>query len=111
MSNAKYTPGPWRMKPSESKEAFNVVGTVLGRKYKVARCPFTVTGIPEVDEKEKAEAKANANLIAAAPDMLSLLAKIKNLLLEPRDIQENQFAKIFWEIGHIVSAHESLQTT
>jgi len=59
----KGTKGEWDIRHSESKNAYNVVGTVLGGKYKVARCPY-------VDGSDMSEAKANAALIAAAPELL-----------------------------------------
>lgn len=68
-----YTKGPWNVRHSESKTAFNVIGTVPGCKYKIARCPYIITAIEELDKREKDEAEANAKLIAAAPDMLQVL--------------------------------------
>lgn len=64
--SAKHTPGPWRVKRSESKPAFNVVGTKVGCKYKIARCPY-------ISDDDKQEAEANAKLIAAAPELLKAL--------------------------------------
>jgi hypothetical protein len=71
MKQVKHTPGPWRMIPSKSNPAFNVIGTHLGCKYKIARCPYTILtdGTP-YDEKE---AEANAQLIAAAPELFEAL--------------------------------------
>jgi len=39
----KHTKAPWQVKHSESKFAFNVVGTIPGCKYKVARVPYLVS--------------------------------------------------------------------
>lgn len=30
-----HTPGPWAVKHSESKDAYNVIGTAVGLKYKI----------------------------------------------------------------------------
>lgn len=76
--STKHTPGPWQVKHSESKAAWNVVGTKLGGKYKIARCPYVIH--TPVDKNnldllshESEEAKANAKLIAAAPEMLEAM--------------------------------------
>ena len=70
----KFTKGKWEVKHSESKTAFNVIGTVWGGKYKIARCPYVIDeGMPRMSAKDKEEAEANAKLIAAAPDMLEAL--------------------------------------
>lgn len=76
MTQTKHTPGPWEVKHSESKPAFNVVGKYLGGKYKIARCPY----IADV-KVEKEEAEANAKLIAAAPDMIEILKEVLPYLI------------------------------
>jgi len=75
MDNKKFTKGKWEVKHSESKPAFNVVGTQLGGKYKIARCPYMQdkTFSKEYNNKEIDEAQANAKLIASAPEMLEML--------------------------------------
>lgn len=72
----KGTKGKWTVKHSESKTAWNVIGTVLGGKYKVARCPYVKSPI----KSDEQEAKANAMLIAAAPELLERLQKVKLML-------------------------------
>jgi hypothetical protein len=74
----KYTEGKWIVKRSESKPAFNIVGTALGRKYKIARCPITDFGskYPETNKAELTEVEANAKLIAAAPELLEACKKM-----------------------------------
>jgi len=70
----KGTKGKWKIKHSESKNAFNVVGTVVGGNYKIARIPYLVTErLLEVNKREKLEAESNAKLIAAAPEMFDEL--------------------------------------
>ena len=61
------TRGRWIVKKSESKNAFNVVGTAMGGTYKIARCPYLVVPNNEViNEREQKEANANATLMADA---------------------------------------------
>jgi hypothetical protein len=51
---------------SKSKNAWNVVGTVLGGKYKIARIPYeTVEGMEKTNTKNKAEALEHAEFICA----------------------------------------------
>lgn len=49
---------------SNTKDAFNVVGTTLGAKYKIARIPYLVTDNKEITERKKAEAKSHADFIS-----------------------------------------------
>lgn len=54
---------------SESKPAWNVIGTKLGSKYKIARCPYIVSeGTDDttikINLREKAEALVNAGFIS-----------------------------------------------
>ena len=77
----KGTKSPWKVKHSESKEAFNVIGTALGGKYKIARCPYFKGRIDgklseAYNESERLEAEANALLISKAPEMLEMLQNI-----------------------------------
>ena len=77
----KFTPGPWTVKHSESKPAYNVVGTVIGCLYKIARCSYytshedkaIVTQMEIVNDHNRKEQEANAKLIAAAPELLDAL--------------------------------------
>lgn len=72
-----HTPGPWKVKHSVTKDAFNVVGTIIGCNYKISRCPYTrVSNYPELSERTKKEAEANAKLISMAPTMLSFIEKL-----------------------------------
>lgn len=70
--STKHAAGPWVVKRSLSKNAFNVIGIVPGSKYKIAQCPF----VP--DSLDEDEAEANAKLIASAPKLLEALKKIRN---------------------------------
>ena len=72
MKEFKGTPGPWRFKHSESKPAYNVVGTIVGAKYKIARCEYI--------EFDEVETKANALMISKAPEMLEALKQCRRIL-------------------------------
>lgn len=79
--NTKHTSGPWKVQHSESKPAFNVIGTILGGKYKIARCPYVFLQDGEqrniINDREREEAEANAKLISAAPELLQALRIVK----------------------------------
>ena len=50
---------------SESKDAWNVIGTKFGGKYKIARVPyFTEEGLEQLNTMNKAEALHHAKLIS-----------------------------------------------
>lgn len=49
---------------SETKSAWNVIGTTLGFKYKIARVPYTGVGDKETVLRESAEALEHANFIS-----------------------------------------------
>lgn len=67
MSRNARTPGPWKILPEEvDKDYIRVRGTVLGEKYKVANIPC-VPGAPEIDVENS---RADARLIAAAPELM-----------------------------------------
>lgn len=67
-----HTPGPWRVLPEEADRPYiRIRGTVLGGRYKVANVPTPV--YDGVAEREVEETRANAHLIAAAPELLDAL--------------------------------------
>lgn len=73
----KGTKGKWEIVPSLSKPAYNVIGTQLGGKFKIARCPYFVNPYSEeVTFKDEQEAKYNALLISKAPELLEMLRQI-----------------------------------
>jgi hypothetical protein len=92
----KHTPGPWQILHSQSKDAFNIVGSYLGCKYKIARVPYMVVKPPDgtdadwskINEANKREAMRDATLIASAPDMLAQLAAFRTEVKQYRDALE-----------------------
>jgi len=50
---------------SETKNAWNIVGTALGHKYKIARIPYYIAeSLPEISNRNKEEAKNHATFIS-----------------------------------------------
>lgn len=49
---------------SKSKDAWNIVGTELGKKHKIARIPYLITGNEIIDKREKDEALNHAQFIS-----------------------------------------------
>ena len=86
----KGTKGKWELKHSQSKNAFNVVGTKLGGRYKVARLPYEASFnmSKEFNEKAYYEQKANALLISKAPEMLEMLYNVREILVDVGRLQE-----------------------
>ena len=69
---ANHTPGPWQTKPEECHRPYiRIRGTRVGARYKVAN----VLGpeYPNAHEREAEETRANAALIANAPELLEAL--------------------------------------
>lgn len=72
MSEIKHTSGPWTVMPEESDKSYvRIRGTRLGERYKVAN--VVTPDYPGAQETEAQETRANARLIAAAPDLLLAL--------------------------------------
>lgn len=81
MGQFKGTRGKWKIKHSESKTAINIVGTIPGEKYKIARVPYFTTDALEVlNQREKCQAESDAKLISVAPEMLEMLIKCENII-------------------------------
>ena len=70
MARAKVTSGMWRVDPQKWSRVID-------------RC-----GQPVASVKGEADANANANLIAAAPDMFELLESLEENLSIPEDVAE-----------------------
>lgn len=75
MSNAKHTPGPWRIDRAiayddgdNGMSAVSISGDGWGE---FAKC------LVKFDDEDPPEGQANARLIAAAPDLLSALERLE----------------------------------
>ena len=64
---------------SLSKNAWNVVGCTLGYKYKIARVPYSVTGVETLDEIQVDQALNHANFISACFNKSNLIIKLLEL--------------------------------
>ena len=79
--SAAHTPGPWRLLPEEvDKPYIRVRGTRLGGRYKIANVVSVVYDCAH--EREAQETRANAHLIASAPDLLAERDRLKALNAE-----------------------------
>ena len=69
---SKHTPGPWRVLPEElGKPYLRVRGTRLGRRFKIANVLIhSLDGVPDTEVEET---RANARLIAEAPELADSL--------------------------------------
>ena len=94
MNEAKLTKGEWSILPiEESKEYIRIRGTGLGGRYKVAN----VIDLKNHHDKsswckrEREESKANAHLIAAAPEMYAEIESEIELLKEVRGDSHSEY--------------------
>ncbi|WAX16348.1 hypothetical protein KP591P3_00030 [Klebsiella phage KP591P3] len=72
MNKFKGTPGPWEIKPEEVDRPYiRIRGTRLGGRFKVAN--VLSPDYDGVHHREADETRANARLIAAAPELLEAL--------------------------------------
>lgn len=53
-----------KVKHSKTKHAWNVIGDMIGEKYKIARVPYVISGNTELDAKSKHEAYIHAKFIS-----------------------------------------------
>ena len=84
MTQFKGTPGPWEIKPEEVDRPYiRIRGTQLGGRFKVAN--VLSPDYDGVHHCEADETRANAQLIAAAPELLEAL---QNLMLNYSDFRE-----------------------
>lgn len=76
---SKHTPGPWSVWPEEvDKPYIRVRGTAVGGRFKIAN---VLTPIYEgVAQREAEQTRANARLIAAAPELLAMLTEAAGVL-------------------------------
>lgn len=91
----KHTEGPWQVMPEEvDKSYIRVRGTRFGGRYKIADVPTPI--FLGVNSGEAEETRANARLIAAAPE---LLCALENLV---RAIESGGIDLEETHIGHLV---------
>lgn len=78
--SAKHTRGPWEIKPEEFDRNYDRIrGGRLGCRYKIANVCLPEFQNPDSQEIE--ESRANARLIAAAPDLLEALKITRDRLI------------------------------
>lgn len=87
----KGTKGNWKLKHSESNKAWNIVGTILGGRYKIARLSYL---IDQSYSSEYFEQKANALLISKAPEILNQLYNLAMLSIQSDRYREDTEFKI-----------------
>lgn len=91
--STKHTRGPWTVLPEEvDRDYIRVRGTRLGERYKVANV-LTPTG-EGVPAREADETRANARLIAAAPDLLDALEGLCRNFPPDVDLVEAGWARV-----------------
>lgn len=82
MSEQKFTPGPWQTMPEETdKQYVRIRGTQLGERYKIAN--VLTPDYEGANELEADETRANARLIAAAPELLEALQLLVRFVADP----------------------------
>lgn len=91
MSEIKHTPGPWVTLPEECDKPYvRIRGTRLGERYKIVN--VLTPAYEGFAERETEETRANARLIAAAPELLEALETI----LEMCDGYVPNTSKVVW---------------
>lgn len=96
MTQFKGTPGPWEIKPEEVDRPYiRIRGTQLGGRFKVAN--VLSPHYDGVHHREANETRANARLIAAAPELLEALQRCEAVLsvipLEVCDVEDLLYAR------------------
>lgn len=90
--NAKYTIGPWKVLPEEvDRNYIRVRGTAFGYRYKIAN--VVNPSCDHSPQPEAEETRANARLIAAAPELLEALETI--LEIGKRDMSNPKYNSCF----------------
>lgn len=99
MNEFKGTPGPWEIKPEEVDRSYiRIRGTRLGGRFKVAN--VLSPDYDGVHNREADETRANARLIAAAPELLEALQIIcffEDISSTQREIAEAAIHKALGE--------------
>ena len=77
MNEFKGTQGPWKcLREEANKHYIRVSGTKVGERFAVAN--VLTPPYDDIHEREAKETRANAQLIAAAPELLEALQMIMN---------------------------------
>lgn len=77
MKDFKGTPGPWKLLREEvDKSYIRIRGTKPGERFAVANVLTPV--YDDAGERELKETRANAQIIAAAPDLLEALQDLES---------------------------------
>ncbi len=104
----KGTPAPWVTLPEECDRSYiRVRGTVLGGRYKVAN--VLTPNHEGVDPREAKETRANANLIAAAPELLEALQSIQQSMAKYIEVANNIGVEVLEDgfyLGHAIDVEE-----
>ena len=82
-----HTPGPWLAMPEECDRPYiRIRGTKIGKRHKIAN---VLTPIYDgVHEREAEQTRANAQLIAAAPELLEALKDVMERLVDRNETDE-----------------------
>lgn len=87
----KHTQGPWRVLPDEGEPYLRIRGTRPGTKFKIAN---VMNGkFDKIHPQEDEENKANARLIAAAPELYDALVYAKEYI---EDILTNDCSVVIY---------------
>jgi hypothetical protein len=87
MSQLKHTPGPWTVEDPLGPEILNIVARA-GRRVRDWKIVAQISASLEDAEIPFFEAKANANLIAAAPELLLAAVRIHDWLMAKIDADQ-----------------------
>nr|DAK72462.1 MAG TPA: hypothetical protein [Caudoviricetes sp.] len=95
MTQFKGTPGPWKcLREEVNKHYIRISSTKVGERFAVANVLIPL--YDDVHEREAKETRANAQLIAAAPELLEALQIIcffEDISSAQREIAEAAIAK------------------
>lgn len=89
MSEPEFTPGPWKEYKTSPRQFY--VGKPGDKALAEVICQ---SSIPQMDGSDKEELRANAHLIAAAPEMYLTLEKARRamqlMLMDPEILSDEQ---------------------
>ena len=103
MSETKFTPGPWYIKPSEEKPS-PYWGTTSSTRITILDAPdgqYKPRHVIAQVAKGNGRGDANAALIAAAPDMYGILEHYLDLIQKANDGDAVSEQKIFEQSADI----------